>query len=95
MSRRVEVLDYNSEWPELFEEIRLYVWPDVSDLATAIERVGSTAVPGLPAKPIIDACVVVATRDQVLPAIQRLATVGYQHKGNLGVQDREAFARPT
>lgn len=94
MSRRVEVLDYNSEWPELFEQIRSLVWPGVSDLATTIEHVGSTAVPGLPAKPIIDVCVVVASRDDVVPAIQRLATIGYEHKGNLGVEDREAFARP-
>ena len=51
-------------------------------------------MPGLPAKPVIDVCVVVPSRTEVLPAIQRLAPLGYEHKGNLGVEDREAFARP-
>lgn len=59
-----------------------------------VEHVGSTAVQGLRAKPVIDACIVVASRKGVPACIERLEKVGYVHQGNLGVPDREAFRRP-
>ena len=59
-------------------------------LALAIEHVGSTSVPGLSAKPIIDIDVVVRAGD-VQAAIQALAGIGYNHEGNLGIPGREAF----
>ena len=60
----------------------------------SVEHVGSTAVPGLAAKPIIDMDVVVAAPDNLSEAIERLATLGYVHRGNLGIDDREAFDSP-
>jgi GrpB-like predicted nucleotidyltransferase (UPF0157 family) len=59
----VIVLDYDPGWPHVFEEIRSSVWTVVSDIAIAIEHVGSTSVPGLAAKPVIDMDVVVAEGD--------------------------------
>ena len=56
-----------------------------------IDHVGSTAVPGLAAKPIIDIDIVVASEDQVGTVIERLATDGYRWRGDLGVVGREAF----
>ena len=57
-------------------------------------HVGSTAVPGLAAKPIIDLDVVVASRDEVPRAIEALDRLGYAHRGDLGVPGREAFRGP-
>jgi GrpB-like predicted nucleotidyltransferase (UPF0157 family) len=48
-------------------------------------------VPGLAAKPIIDMDIVVASSEQVTPAIQRLAAIGYRWRGDLGIIGREAF----
>lgn len=92
--KTIRVVDYDSEWPRMFEEIRGVVWPAVSEVAIGMEHVGSTAVPGLAAKPVIDACVIVASKEEVQPAVARLETIGYQHRGNLGVADREAFKQP-
>lgn len=92
--KRVQVVEYDPEWPGIFEQIRSYVWPAVSETALTIEHVGSTAVPGLKAKPVIDACIVVASRADLPACIERLASIGYVHRGNLGVPDREAFRRP-
>jgi GrpB-like predicted nucleotidyltransferase (UPF0157 family) len=89
----VIVLDYDPGWPHLFEEIRSTVWDAVSDIAIAIEHVGSTSVPGLAAKPVIDMDVVVAEGD-VATGISRLTGLGYEHRGDLGIADREAFGRP-
>jgi GrpB-like predicted nucleotidyltransferase (UPF0157 family) len=64
-------------------------------LAVAIEHVGSTAVPGLAAKPIIDLDVVIADRSDLPTVIEQLRPLGYQHEGDLGVPGREAFTTPT
>lgn len=92
--RRVVVVDYDLSWPATFEALRAPVWAVVRDIAVSVEHVGSTAVPGLAAKPIIDMDVVVASADRMPEAIQRLATLGYGHRGNLGIEDREAFKSP-
>src|SRR6185436_17206244 len=75
------------------ESLRRKVWAVVQDLALAIEHVGSTSVPGLAAKPIIDMTVIVRSAD-ITRTIERLATIGYVHRGNLGIEDREAFHNP-
>jgi GrpB-like predicted nucleotidyltransferase (UPF0157 family) len=94
VTRRVVVVDYDEEWPRRFETLRAWIWPVVSDVAVRIEHVGSTSVPDLAAKPVIDMTVVVAGRNDVPLTIERLATLGYRHRGNLGVEDREAFDNP-
>lgn len=92
--RRVLIVDYDPSWPGLFEALRRPVWAAVQDVAVAIEHVGSTAVPGLAAKPVIDMDVVEASSNSMCEAIEKLATLGYIHRGNLGIQDREAFESP-
>ena len=89
----IVVAEYDPHWPHLFCEIRDRVYPVVRDIAVSIEHVGSTSVPGLCAKPIIDIDVIVEKRD-VETAIDRLSTIGYEHQGDLGVPEREAFRHP-
>ena len=59
----------------------------------AIEHVGSTSVPDLAAKPVIDVDVVV-TRDIVRAAVAAIASAGYEPLGEMGVPDRFAFRSP-
>lgn len=93
-ARNVVVVDYDPAWPSLFERLRERVWPAVADVAVSVEHVGSTSVPGLAAKPVIDVSIVVPTRVEVPLAVARLAPLGYVHRGDLGVEDREAFGSP-
>jgi GrpB-like predicted nucleotidyltransferase (UPF0157 family) len=58
----IEVVDYDPEWANAFEQIRDGVWPQINHIAVGCEHVGSTSVPGLPAKPIIDIDVVIPSR---------------------------------
>lgn len=90
----IEVVAYDPTWPAQFAQLRDDLWPVLADVALTIEHVGSTAVPGLAAKPIIDMSVVVPSERELPLAIARLATRGYQHLGNLGIEGREAFRRP-
>src|SRR6185295_14850887 len=92
--RTIVVVDYDPGWPLVFDELRSQIWPVVEDIALAVEHVGSTSVPGLAAKPIIDISVVVSTDADIPAAIDQLATLGYAHRGNLGIEGREAFDSP-
>lgn len=90
----VTVVAYDPAWPERFERLRARVWPAVADVAVAIEHVGSTSVPGLAAKPVIDLDVVVRSRADLPLAVGRLTALGYDHRGDLGIEGREAFRAP-
>lgn len=91
---RVEVTAYDPEWPRTFERIRAHVWPAVQHASMRLEHVGSTSVPGLHAKPIIDACIVVASPRDIPHVVKALAKIDYVHQGDLGVPGREAFKNP-
>lgn len=91
---RVVVVDYDPAWPRTFQLLKDRAWAVVEDFAVAVEHIGSTAVPGLAAKPVIDMDVVVRSSEQVQLAIERLATIGYKYRGNLGIYGREAFSEP-
>jgi GrpB-like predicted nucleotidyltransferase (UPF0157 family) len=90
----VVVVDHDPAWAVAFEAIRGRVGPALEDVADRIEHVGSTSVPGLAAKPIIDIDVIVRSADDVPRAIERLTDLGYTHLGDLGIAGREAFRRP-
>ncbi|GAA1540704.1 GrpB family protein [Kribbella lupini] len=89
-----EVVEYDERWPQWFDELRAGLDGLLTDVPHVIEHVGSTAVPGLAAKPIIDLDVVVPSVDQVKPAVAALAAGGYRHQGDLGITGREAFELP-
>jgi GrpB-like predicted nucleotidyltransferase (UPF0157 family) len=95
MSEPIIIEDYDPRWPEQFELLRSRILRVLGTLATAIEHVGSTAVPGLAAKPIIDIDVVLHSAGSLPEAIRRLGTLGYEHRGDLGVPGREAFRCPS
>jgi GrpB-like predicted nucleotidyltransferase (UPF0157 family) len=94
MPGAVIIVDYDPHWPDLFKELRAPVVAELGDLAVGVEHVGSTAVPGLAAKPIIDMDVVVPSVADIPEAIRRLAVLGYVHRGDLGIAGREAFTSP-
>ena len=88
--RNIIVKPYDKTWEQNFAQIESELQTALGKTALRIEHVGSTSVKGLSAKPIIDIDVVVKD-DEVSTAIEKLATIGYIHKGNLGIPGREAF----
>lgn len=93
MMSTVQVVDYDARWPDTYDALRRTVWSAIGDVALTVEHVGSTSVPGLAAKPIIDMDVVVP-ENSVRIGIARLVAIGYIHRGDLGVPRREAFHCP-
>jgi GrpB-like predicted nucleotidyltransferase (UPF0157 family) len=89
----VVIVDYDPEWPRYFAALREVIATALGDLAQTIEHVGSTAVPGLAAKPIIDMDVALERMEDLDEAVRRLVFLGYTHQGDQGIPTREAFAR--
>ncbi len=90
----IEVVPYDPKWPARFRDISVTLASALEGVAVeAIEHVGSTSVPGLAAKPVIDVDVVVQ-RDALDDAIRALERVGYTHRGDLGIPDRHSLAEP-
>ncbi|MDT0122423.1 GrpB family protein [Paenibacillus sp. RRE4] len=89
----VVIEEYNEEWPRAFDIIKSILSEKLSSLTLRIEHVGSTSVPDLAAKPIIDIDVVIESMDYLPEVIKKLDELGYIHEGDLGIKNREAFAR--
>ena len=88
------VRDYDAAWPARFSALADRVAGLLGALVVQTEHIGSTAVPGLAAKPVIDMDVVLASASDLPEVIHRLRTVGYVHEGDLGIVGREAFRWP-
>jgi GrpB-like predicted nucleotidyltransferase (UPF0157 family) len=90
----VVVVPYDPAWPASFAALRERLAAALGRTAVAIEHVGSTAVPGLDAKAIIDLDVVVRSTSDLGAATNALASLGYGALGEQGVPGRWAFAQP-
>ncbi len=90
--KKIIVNPYNPKWALEFDLLHNYIWPHISDVALTLEHVGSTSVPGLAAKPIIDLTIVASEENKIPLIIARLDSMGIKHKGNLGIEGREAFS---
>ena len=82
---RVEVVPARDDWPARFEHERTALAAAVGDAALSIEHVGSTAVPGLAAKPTIDILLVVRATEAFLERLGEVEALGYDHRGDNAV----------
>jgi GrpB-like predicted nucleotidyltransferase (UPF0157 family)/GNAT superfamily N-acetyltransferase len=90
MSRKIEVVPYDSQWPKVFEKESAHIKQAFGDNCVEIHHIGSTAVPGLCAKPTIDIIAVVKERDFSRKALEAL---GYQYKGEFNIPFRLGFSK--
>jgi len=75
----VAIVDYDPQWPVLYEEEKGRILGVIGRRIAAIEHVGSTAVPGLAAKPIIDIIVAVRRLIDAGECIEPLQSIGYEY----------------
>ncbi|MCL2528148.1 MAG: RNA 2',3'-cyclic phosphodiesterase [Defluviitaleaceae bacterium] len=89
----IVVAPYNPDWVVQFEKIKAFLLPYIGRVVTDIHHIGSTSVPGLSAKPIIDFDIEIESMKN-FPAIkEQLGQLGYKHLGDVGIPGREAFMR--
>jgi len=89
----VQVVAYTSEWPGLFEHERYVLYQCLGNLLLDIQHVGSTAVPGLAAKPIIDIAATVASLAVIPQCRQPLCSLGYIDRGDAGKDGGYLFVK--
>jgi GrpB-like predicted nucleotidyltransferase (UPF0157 family) len=81
---------YNPAWPVWFEEIKAFLGEKVSQACIRIEHIGSTSIPGMIAKPIIDIIIVIEPeRWEEIKSL--LEEMGYHYQGTQGILEREVF----
>jgi len=93
LGKTVLIKEYDTSWPQGFTKISTVVANALNGVTHRIEHIGSTSVPGLAAKPIIDIDIVFMNPCDFLGIGRRLYKIGYLHNGNQGIPDREAFQR--
>lgn len=93
MKRKIEVVTYNPEWPEMFELEAELIKQVLGSNCVTIHHIGSTSVPGLSAKPIIDILPVVKNILEVDKAAKAMEDLGYEVKGEFGIAFRRFFQK--
>ena len=81
---------YNPKWEEQFLTIKGFLEKNITEYIS-IEHVGSTSIPGMNAKPVIDIDIIVEDTAQFLKLKEELSKIGYIHEGDYGIPGREAF----
>lgn len=91
--RKIEVVDYDPSWPERFTEERNLLRKTLGDIAVEVQHIGSTAVPGLAAKPIIDILIEVTDLPALDARDRDMELLGYEPKGEFGIPGRRYFQK--
>ena len=84
---------YRTEWPALFESEKKFIAFAIGDHIKDIQHVGSTSIPGMPAKPILDLGIAVDEFENARMCIEPLTDIGYSFRGEYGIPRRRYFTR--
>jgi GrpB-like predicted nucleotidyltransferase (UPF0157 family) len=95
LSARIRIVDYDSQWPHLFQREAERIRSILSDRALCLEHIGSTSVPALAAKPTIDILLVVADSAEESEYVPPLERAGYLlHIREPGWHEHRMFKGP-
>jgi GrpB-like predicted nucleotidyltransferase (UPF0157 family) len=79
MSEKVRIVEYNPEWPEIYELEKNKIQEKIGEYIASIDHIGSTAVEGLVAKPIIDILIGLNSLDDAQYCIPKLEELNYEY----------------
>lgn len=93
--RKIEVVEYDKSWPAMFESEADRIKHAMGSNCIEVHHIGSTSIPGLCAKPIIDLLPVVKDIQEVDKAKLAMESIGYEAKGEYGIAFRRYFQKET
>lgn len=93
MTEPVRIVDYDREWPRLFEDRARAIRTEMGDVALRVDHIGSTAVVGLAAKPIIDIQISVPDLEPLDPFRGPLEQLGYVFRADNTERTKRYFPR--
>lgn len=91
-TKHIVVVPYQTDWPQLYAQEAAKIKEALGDNCIAVHHIGSTSVPGLSAKPVIDMIAVIKNPDT---AVAPLENLGFQYKGEYNIPMRLYFNRST
>lgn len=91
VQRTVVVVPSQADWPVAFAKARTEILQALGEIVYELHHIGSTAVPGLAAKPILDLLLEVTDLNELDAKTQMLLTLGYHAKGENGIPGRRYF----
>jgi GrpB-like predicted nucleotidyltransferase (UPF0157 family) len=91
---RIEIVAYDPTWPELFAEVGRRLRGALGQVALRIDHIGSTSVPGLAAKPIIDVQISVASFEPLEAFKRPLERLGYVYRADNTERTKRYFREP-
>lgn len=91
--RTVVIVPYDDKWPEMFETESLLIKTLLGAVAVSVHHIGSTSVPGLSAKPIIDILVEVTDINELDAYNLAMVSAGYISRGENGIPGRRYFIK--
>jgi len=86
------ICPYNKEWISMFQDLSDFLKLKL-ETYIRIEHVGSTSIPGMDAKPVIDIDIEIPSKAVFKQIKKELEVIGYIYCGDLGIEGREAFIR--
>ena len=89
----VRVCSYTAEWKRLFEQERACLQAAIGEYVLDIQHVGSTSIPGMAAKPIIDIGIAVRNFQEAAVCIEPVVELGYEYRGENGIPRRHFFVK--
>jgi len=89
----IKVVPYNSKWPKAFAKEAALFRPFLEANLVELHHIGSTSVPGLMAKPIIDMLMEVKDHDQLDSKRVHFEKIGYEVMGEMGIPGRRYFRK--
>ena len=93
MARKIEVVLHDPSWAKSFREEVDDLAVALGDAVVAIHHIGSTAIPNIKAKPIIDVLIEVRDIEKVDDLNEQMRLLGYEPKGELGIAARRYFRK--
>jgi GrpB-like predicted nucleotidyltransferase (UPF0157 family) len=87
------IVDYDPEWPSAAARVAEAIARACAPHVRAVEHIGSTSVPGLGAKPIIDVMPVLGRFEDGHACVAPMEGIGYQYRGEYGIPGRHYFVR--
>jgi GrpB-like predicted nucleotidyltransferase (UPF0157 family) len=94
MSETILIADHDPAWRVKFEEEKARILAVISEHIEDIQHVGSTSVPDLAAKPIIDIMIAIYNLSLVDKCVAPLEKLGYGYMGECGLPERHFFCKP-
>ena len=93
MARTVNIVEYNPSWPDAFDRACRALGGVLRGVSTHLMHIGSTAIPGMRAKPIIDILLAVKRREYLDQFEQGLGLLGYSAHGEFGIPGRRFYSK--